>query len=79
MSTALNDLQKQVAAALAAGKSPSEVRDQFALTSSSFEQWRQQDAFVAEVQRLKEADDADSLAKVDAETDRLSEMPGARA
>lgn len=79
--TALNDLQKQVAAALASGMSPVDTRDKFALTSSTFETWRQNDAFVAEVQRLqtegstqeaKASDDASGDA-LDTELNRMSQ------
>ncbi len=71
MSTApLNDLQQQVAEALASGKSPVDVRDSFALTSSTFEAWRQNDAFIAEVSRLRAERQAETTKAAEtAETD----------
>jgi hypothetical protein len=74
---ALSDLQQQAAKALASGKTPTQVRDELQLSISSFEAWRQSDAFVAEVQRLSAQDD-DSEGRLDEALDQLSDAGGSR-
>ncbi len=58
MSTALNQLQLEAIGLLASGKSPQFVRDQLALSTSTFEQWRMSDEFTAELGRQRDLFDA---------------------
>ena len=68
--TKLDDLQQQVAEALGSGMTPADVRDKFALTSTSFENWRRDAAFVAEVERVRaqslNPSNADNFSELDA-------------
>ena len=80
MSQALNSLQQEAAAMLAAGKTPSQVREELQLSVSSFESWRQTAGFTAEVDRLKaesttqqqQAANSSSEKALDDELDRMS-------